>query len=230
MSDLPVDTETDVRQRFADVTDRIAAACKAAGRAADEVTLVAVSKRQPEPRLRAAIALGHRDFGENYPQELARKQADHPEARWHFVGHLQRNKAKLVVDAALIHGLDSDKLARALDRLAADGAEALPALIQVHLGGEATKAGVPPSEVRALLQATQPLEHVEVHGLMSLPPPGEGRRYFAELRELRDRLRAETGLELPHLSMGMSDDFEDAISEGATIVRIGTALFGARPS
>jgi hypothetical protein len=224
-----VDAETDVRQRFSEVKDRLASACREAGRDPGAVALVAVSKRQPEARLAAAIALGHRDFGENYPQELARKQAEHPEARWHFVGRLQRNKAKLVADAALIHGLDSEKLARALDRQGAGVGRTLPVLIQVHQGGEASKAGVEPAEVGALLEATRALDHVEVQGLMTLPPPGEGRRHFAELRELRDRLRAETGLALPHLSMGMSDDFEDAIAEGATIVRIGTALFGPRP-
>ena len=229
MTDPTVDAEADVRRRFAEVKDRLVAACRAAGREPEAVALVAVSKRQPEARLAAAIALGHCDFGENYPQELAHKQAEHPDVRWHFVGHLQRNKAKLVADAALIHGLDSDKLARALDRQGQGGDRKLPVLIQVHQGGEATKAGVEPAEVGALIDATRVLDHLEVQGLMTLPPPGEGRRHFAELRELRDRLRVQTGLPLPHLSMGMSDDFEDAIAEGATIVRIGTALFGPRP-
>lgn len=220
----------DVARRFAEVEARLAAACAASGRDRAEVTLVAVSKRQPEARLAAALALGHRDFGENYPQELARKRTEHPEARWHFVGSLQRNKVKLVLEAALIHGVDREKLAETLDRQAAEAGLRVPALIQINQGGEETKAGVAPDQARSLLESMAQLEALEVRGLMTLPPPGEGRRYFAELRALRDALRSDTGLELPELSMGMSDDFEDAVAEGATIVRVGTALFGPRPA
>lgn len=223
------DVARDVEGRFETVRDRIHRACRRAGRDPAEVLLVAVSKRQPPERLAAALALGHRDFGENYAQELHRKQAEHPEARWHFIGHLQRNKAKLVVDAALVHGVDSARLGRALDQQVESVGRVLPVLVQVHQGDEATKAGVPPDEVEPLLSSLRGLSHLEVQGLMTLPPPGEGPRHFAALAALRDRLRGSTGLELPHLSMGMSDDFEDAIQEGATIVRVGTALFGARP-
>lgn len=220
---------TSVEARFADVRDRIERAARSAGRDPNDITLVAVSKRQPPERLRAAIALGHRDFGENYPQELKRKRDEFPEARWHFVGHLQRNKAKLVVDAHLIHGLDSERLARTLDRQVAERGRRLPVLIQVHQGGEASKSGVEPDDLGPLVEAVRELPNLDLRGLMNLPPPGEGERHFAELRRLRDALRDRTGLELPHLSMGMSDDFEEAIAAGATIIRIGTALFGPRP-
>jgi len=221
---------TSVRARFERVQLRIADACRAAGRDPAEVTLVAVSKRQPRERLAEAVALGHGDFGENYARELQRKHEEFPDVRWHLVGHLQRNKTKLVQGVALIHSLDGERLARALDRRAAETERRFPVLVQVHQGDESTKTGVEPAAVAPLVEALRDLPGLDPKGLMSLPPPGEGRRYFAELRELRDAVRARTGVDLPDLSMGMSDDFEDAIAEGATIIRIGTALFGARPS
>lgn len=219
----------DVAERFADVESRIAQACRAAGRAREEVRLVAISKRQPEERLVAAIEAGHAVFGENYPQELQRKAETHPEVRWHFVGHLQRNKVKMMERCDLIHAVDSERLGVALDAWFETRGRPVPCLVQVHQGGEATKSGVPPDQTEALLRRLLELPHIEVQGLMTLPPPGEGRRHFAALRELRDRLQATLGHPLPELSMGMSDDFADAIAEGATWIRIGTALFGPRP-
>lgn len=221
---------TEVSERFAEVETRIVDACRRAGRARDEVRLVAISKRQPEERLEAAVALGHRDFGENYAQDFRAKQQARPELAWHFVGHLQRNKAKLVTEAALVHTLDSARLAETLDRLGRERARRIPVLVQIHQGGEATKSGIEADAASGLLASLVERTGLEVRGLMTLPPPGEGRRHFAALRELRDALAAETGLPLSDLSMGMSGDFEAAIAEGATIIRIGTALFGPRPA
>jgi pyridoxal phosphate enzyme (YggS family) len=204
-------------ERIADVRARIARA--AAGR---QITLVAVTKTHPPETVRAAFAAGLSTFGENYVQELGAKQAalaDLPVA-WHFVGHLQRNKAKDVVGrVALVHGVDSAALAEALARRATSIQDVL---IEVNVGGEASKAGVAPADLAALLRAIAPLDKVRCRGLMAIPPPGGGRAHFQRLAALaRDH-------GLPELSMGMSDDFELAVEEGATIVRVGTALFGPR--
>ncbi len=220
----------DVAERFSAVEQRIESACRRAGRTRDDVRLVAISKRQPPDRLRAAIELGHRDYGENHAQELDRRRADNPELRWHMVGHLQRNKVKLVLDCALIHTLDSVRLARSINAQAQARGIRVPVLVQVNQAEEATKSGLPVAELAPVFAELRELPQLEIRGLMNIPPPGEGRRYFSELRELRDRLRSDHGLELPELSMGMSGDFEDAIAEGATIVRVGTALFGPRPA
>ena len=207
-----------LEERIADVRARIARA--AAGR---PVTLVAVTKTHPPELIRAAVAAGLTDFGENYVQEWARKRdalADLP-IRWHFIGHLQKNKAKDVVGrVALVHGVDSIELAQTLDRRAAKREDVL---VEVNVGGETSKSGVVPAELPALLAGMKPLEKVRCRGLMCIPPPGGGRPGF----QLLAKLAREHGL--PELSMGMSDDFEEAIREGATIVRVGTALFGQRP-
>jgi PLP dependent protein len=204
-------------ERIADVRARIARA--AGGRA---VKLVAVTKTHPVERVREAAAAGLDVLGENYVQELLAKRAALADLRieWHFIGHLQRNKAKDVVGkVALVHGVDSLALAEALARRATSPQDIL---IEVNLGGEASKAGVAPADLPALLAALAPLDGVRCRGLMAIPPPGEGRRHFRALAALaRDH-------GLPELSMGMSDDFEEAIREGATIVRVGTALFGPR--
>ncbi|HKA89026.1 MAG TPA: YggS family pyridoxal phosphate-dependent enzyme [Haliangiales bacterium] len=202
---------------------RIAAACARAGRPESAVTLCAVSKTHPAPAVREAHAAGLRDFGENYVQELLPKAAELADLdlRWHYVGHLQRNKAKDVVGrVALVHGVDSLALAEALDRRAA---APLDVLVQVNAGDEDSKAGVAWDEVPALVAAIRRLARVRCRGLMAIPPPSEDNRpRFRRLAELA------ASLDLPELSMGMSDDFEAAIEEGATIVRIGTAIFGAR--
>lgn len=215
-----------VAERFAQVEDRIAEACRVAGRARSSVRLVAISKKQPDARLEAALALGHEDFGENYPQELDRKRRAHPGVRWHQVGHVQRNKAKLVADCELVHSLDSLKLARALD--AGEGAPTR-ALIQVNQAAEGSKTGLTVDALTGFFENAASLSGLRIQGLMTIPPPGEGARYFDALRELRDAMRVRTGLPLEELSMGMSDDFEAAIRAGATLIRVGSALFGPRP-
>ncbi len=204
-------------ERIAEVKARVARA--AGGR---PVELVAVTKTHPAELVRAAHQGGLTAFGENYVQEWAQKRqalADLPIA-WHFVGHLQKNKAKDVVGrVALIHGVDDLALAQTIDRRAAAPQDVL---VEVNVGGEASKAGVEPAALPALLRELGGLEKVRCRGLMCIPPPGAGRPAFRMLAALaRDHGLAE-------LSMGMSDDFEEAIEEGATIVRVGTAIFGAR--
>jgi pyridoxal phosphate enzyme (YggS family) len=211
---------------------RIGAAAYKAGRDASSIRLVLASKTQPSEVIRAAWEAGARDFGENYVQEAIAKRADLADLtdiRWHLIGHLQTNKAKTAARAfALIHSVDSVRLAEALAR--AQPSPHVHALIEVNLGGEVSKTGVAPEEVAAILDAAH--EKIEIDGLMTIPPPARSaeaaRPYFARLRELRDRLATESGYALSELSMGMTDDFEVAIEEGATTVRIGRAVFGER--
>lgn len=216
--------------RLAAVRERVARAAERAGRRAEEVTLVAVGKTHPAEAIRAAVAAGARDLGENYVQELRAKQAELGElagVRWHFVGRLQKNKAKDVVGrVALVHAVDSAELAAVLSRRAAVAAVTQDILVEVNVAGEATKAGVAPAEVPALVAAIGALPALRCVGLMTMPPPVEraddNRPYFRAVAALA------RALGLPQLSMGMSDDFEVAIEEGATIVRVGTAIFGER--
>jgi len=224
--------ESEIADRLAAVRERIAHAVRRSGRAVGDVTLVLASKTQPPEAIAAAHRAGARDFGENYVQEAARKRdalATFVELRWHLIGHLQSNKARLAVRTFdLIQCLDSARLANALARVRS--APRVRVLIEVNLAGEATKAGAAPGGIEALVEAAR--DEVDVLGLMTIPPPSQGadgaRRYFARLRECRDRLAAGTGLELSELSMGMTDDFEVAIEEGATMIRIGRAVFGER--
>jgi len=217
-----------------DVRSRLDRAARAAGRDPASVTLVAVSKTHPPEAIRAAFAAGQLDFGENYAQELERKRrelADLPGIRWHFIGALQSNKAKLVLPSVLVHALDRDSVAEALARRAAPAGCEISALAEVNLAGEASKSGLPPAELPAALERWERLPGLRLRGLMCIPPPaddaGANRPWFRRLRELRDSLHARhPGLEL--LSMGMTADFETAIAEGATHVRVGTAIFGAR--
>lgn len=236
--DLPADIREDVGQRMAAIRDRIEAACLRSGREPSEITLVGASKRQPVARLRAAWEAGLRVFGENRVQEAESKKTHlPPEARWHLLGPLQSNKAKLasqLFDA--VHSLDRLKIARHLDRHLAERetGERLPCFLEVLLGGEESKHGFPPSRLMEVLEPVAACEHLEPVGLMAIPPPGDtaeaSRRWFVDLRRLRDRV-AESG-RLPGfrgwLSMGMSADFEVAIEEGATHIRLGTSLFGSR--
>lgn len=216
-------------ERIAAIEARIAAACRAAGRPRRDVTLVAVSKRQPVERLQAAYQAGLRDFGENYVQALdERRRLLGGDVRWHLIGHVQTNKAKRASLASLVHTVDSERLAQALGKAASERGATLEVLIEVNQAGEATKAGVPPAEVLPLLEAARAIPGLRVTGLMCIPPEGEGRRWFAALRALREELEGRLGAPLPQLSMGMSADFEAAILEGATLVRVGTALFGER--
>jgi pyridoxal phosphate enzyme (YggS family) len=206
----------------AQVRERIALACRRAGRAPESVKLVAVSKLQPLEKLCEAIAAGQRAFGENYAQELRDKHAALPEAEWHFVGALQTNKVKLVVGrAAVIHTCDRLALAQEISKRAAAEQRLL---LEVNVGREPQKAGVLPEDAAALLDEVRALPRIRCQGLMCIPPADQDPRpHFRALRELAVRLQ------LPELSMGMSADYESAVEEGATLVRVGTALFGARP-
>jgi len=215
----------------------MARAAPRAGRRAEEITLVAVSKTFPAEAIRAAFDAGLRDFGENRVQEWESKQplvADLA-ATWHLIGHLQSNKARRA--AHLFHRIDSvDSLALAqkLDAAAAAEGKRLPVLIEVRLGDEATKSGVAETDVATLAGSIATLEHVELRGLMTVPPFFENaelvRPFFRKLRETLERLQKTLGKPLPVLSMGMSHDFEIAIEEGSTEIRVGSAIFGARPS
>jgi PLP dependent protein len=225
--------------RLAGVRARIAAAARSAGRDPSAVRLVAVSKTFPLTAVRAAYHAGQRDFGENRVQEALQKvaAADYPDIRWHLLGHLQTNKARKASSAFhAIHSVDSLDLLRKLDQAAVDAAASPELLIQVDLAREPTKFGATPDVVRALLEEAANCKAVEVVGLMTIPPavdhPEHARPWFRQLRELRDQWLAGgiPQATLRELSMGMSGDFEVAIQEGATMVRVGTAIFGERPS
>jgi PLP dependent protein len=222
-----------VAERWREVTARVAAACERAGRAAGEVTVVAVSKTHPAAAVREALAAGAVDFGENYAQELDGKATELAGAalRWHFIGRLQRNKARLVAGrVALIHAVDGVELAAEIARRA--GGAVQPILLAVNLGGEASKGGITAEAAPALAASLAAIAGVSLDGLMTMPPPADdpeaSRPHFAGLRALRDRLADQLGRPLPVLSMGMSHDFEVAIACGATHLRIGTAIFGSR--
>ncbi|TMA27473.1 MAG: YggS family pyridoxal phosphate-dependent enzyme [Deltaproteobacteria bacterium] len=203
------------------VRERIAQACARAGRAQGSVTLAAVSKGQPMEKIREAFAAGQTLFAENYAQELREKSSALPDAEWHFIGALQSNKARMVVGrAALIHTCDRISLARELAKRA-EGAQRV--LLEVNIGREPQKSGVLPEEAPGLLDAVRALPQLRCEGLMCIPPAeGDPRPHFRALRELGEKLG------LRELSMGMSADYEAAIEEGATIVRVGTAIFGER--
>ena len=225
-------SDNDIATRLQTVRERIDAATRRSRRDASSIRLVLASKMQPASAIRAAWQAGARDFGENYVQEAVSKRAelhDLADIRWHLIGHLQSNKARLAASAfALIHSVDSARLVNALAR--AQSSPRVRALIEVNVGAESSKSGVAPDEVAHLLDASR--DKIEVVGLMTIPPPTArpelARPYFAALVEMRDRLAIETGITLSELSMGMSDDFEIAIEEGATIVRVGRAVFGER--
>jgi len=217
-----------LKQKLDQVESRIADAAARAGRKRSEIQLVAVTKKFPAAAVREAYRLGLRDFGENYVQEFEAKRTeldDCPDARYHFIGHLQSNKTKTAAGIFdVIHTIDSAKIARRLDAEA--GPAGLQVLIEVKLSTEPAKAGAAPGDVPALVEAIRGCPHLRLLGLMTMPPWSDdaetSRPYFARLRELAGRNN------LQHLSMGMSHDLEVAIEEGATIVRVGTALFGPR--
>lgn len=225
---------SEIAQRLSEIRARIDAAARAAGRDPGSVTLLAVSKTHPPELIREALAAGQRLFGENRAQELRDKaDAVGPEARWHFIGPLQRNKVKYVVGrVSMLETIDSAELAAEVsDRVQKTGAPPLPVLVEVHLGGEASKHGVEPEAALDLCRAVHALPGLELRGLMTIPPwsedPQQSTPWFAQLRALAEQGQRE-GLPLHELSMGMSHDFEVAIAHGATIVRVGTALFGER--
>lgn len=225
-----------IQENYREIERRVAAACERAGRSRDEVTLVAVSKTKPEERIRELMEIGVRDFGENKVQDLCRKMEDIPgDNRWHFIGGLQRNKVKYLVGSpvALIHSVDSVKLAEAIQREAEKKSVTVPVLLEINIAGEESKGGVRPEEAKELLCQAAALDRLRIRGLMTIAPPGveeANRNYFRQMRALRDELAALSlpGVEMKELSMGMTDDFETAIAEGATIVRVGTAIFGTR--
>ncbi len=231
---------TDIASRLAAIRQRIVAACLASGRKPEEVTLVAVSKRQPIGLVQAAYAAGQRVFGENRVQEAAGKIGSLPgDAEWHLIGPLQSNKVKQAAGLfSLVHSVDRRKIATLLDQEEAALGRRLPILLEVNLGNEASKHGFDPHTLEQEARELFTLPALELVGLMCIPPfledPEEVRPFFRQLRELRDRLaglpeaRAEGRTFRGLLSMGMSHDFEVAIAEGATHVRVGTALFGER--
>jgi len=220
-----------IAERWAAIHARVDAACERAGRAPNDVTIVAVSKFHPASAIREAAAAGATDFGENYAQELAEKRAEVPDVRWHYIGRLQRNKAKLVAgQVALVHAVDTVELATELGKRA--GAAGQRLLLAVNLGGEETKGGVTPEAALQTARGIAAAQNVTLAGLMTMPPPADdpeaSRPHFVALAALRDRIADALGVSLPVLSMGMSDDFEVAVECGATHVRIGTAIFGPR--
>jgi pyridoxal phosphate enzyme (YggS family) len=229
---------SDLAKRFQAVRSRIEAAALRSMRLKDEIMLVAVTKTLPIETMQRALSLGLKDLGENRIQEAENKivELGRDAAHWHLIGHLQANKVRRAVKLFdVIHSVDSTGVARRLERSCAEEGRAnLPVFIQVDLAGEATKSGISEKDLEELTNTIAESEHLQLHGLMTVPPffaePERVRPYFKRLRSLRDRLQSKGffGEKLGDLSMGMSHDFEIAIEEGATIVRIGTALFGSR--
>lgn len=231
-------THQTLRERFESVCEKVGAAARRCNRSPDEITLIAIGKNHTIEKLSAAISLGITDLGENRVQEAEAKivEVGRRRARWHLVGHLQANKARRAISLFdVIHSLDSVSLAGRLDRLCVEeGREELPVLIQIDLGGEKSKTGIDPRELPQILDAAAACKRLSLIGLMTLPPyfedPACARPFFKTLRELRDQLQQQGSFShrRGELSMGMSHDFEIAIEEGATMLRVGTAIFGER--
>ncbi len=224
-----------VAANLADVLHRIAAACARAGRDPAAVTLVGVTKTVPVPAIRAALDAGLAVLGENRVQEALPKLAELPGARWHFIGELQRNKARRVAEQfELIHSVDSLRLGETLARIGDELGRPVQALVEVNVGGEATKAGIEPEELEPLLRGLAGRPGLAIRGLMAVPPPlddpEDARPYFRRLAALAHAAGtlALPGIAMDELSMGMTHDFEVAIEEGATFVRVGTGIFGVR--
>lgn len=224
-----------IENRLTAVQSRISAAAERASRDPSAIRLIAVSKTHPADSVREAWEAGQRVFGESRVQEATAKIPLLPSAlEWHFIGHLQTNKIrKAVHHFTLFHGVDNSDLARQMDRIAAENGLFPRVLLEVNVSGEGSKFGFSPDFLRSEIDSLLALPRVQVCGLMTMAPlvdePGKARPFFAALRELRDELESRTGTPLPELSMGMSGDFEAAIAEGATLVRIGGAIFGDRP-
>lgn len=231
------DMQPALAERLALVRSNVAQACRASGRAADSVTLIGVSKLKPVEMARAAFAAGLQDLGENYPQEAHKKAALLMGPRWHLIGNLQSNKVNMTCDfAGFVHSLDSLHIIQKMERRLNELQRTLPGLLQIRLGGESTKSGLDPEQVWPLLEqlALDPPQHLLLSGLMTIPPPAvnpeDNRKYFSQLRTILEKIIANRwpfwhGQEL---SMGMSADYEAAIKEGATMIRVGRAIFGAR--
>ena len=220
--------------RLAQVRERMADAARKSGRTAEQIELVAVSKTHAAEKVREAIEAGQLLFGESRVQEARAKIPLLPSRlRWHFIGHLQKNKIRQALPLfELFHGIDSLALAQEMERIAEEEGIRPRVLLEVNVAGEASKHGFSPETLRCDLEAALSLGRLTIEGLMTLPPLAPeaeaSRRYFVALRELRDQLEAEFEVRLPQLSMGMSGDFPIAIEEGATLVRVGTAIFGER--
>ncbi len=222
-------------ERLAEIRERVAGACLRGGRDPASVELVAVSKTFPAAAVRELVAAGQRVFGESRLQEAEPKIADLPgNLCWHFIGHLQRNKVRKALPLFdVIHSVDSMRLARQIDEVSADLGLFPKVYLEVNLAAEESKHGFLPAELPQIAGEFTTLRRVEVLGLMAIPPiaddPCQARPWFVKLRELRDHLAAESGMPLAGLSMGMSADYEVAVEEGSTVIRVGSALFGERP-
>lgn len=225
-----------LEENIREIRDRIDAACRRSGRDPAEVTLVAVSKTVDEDIVNQSIALGITDIGENKVQEIQRKyEAITDGVRWHLIGHLQRNKVKYIIDKVdLIHSVDSLRLAEEIDRRAESAGRVMPVLIQLNISEEETKFGTDQEALQQLLAQVDILEHVRVVGLMTMAPhvedPEQVRWIFRKMKEIFDELKYNefNRIAMEHLSMGMTNDFEVAIEEGATLVRVGTGIYGRR--
>ncbi len=224
-----------ITERVAEVQGRLSRAIEKAGRDPAEVALMAVSKNHGPDAVREAAAAGLTLFGENRVQEAAAKIPESPgHLRWHLIGHLQRNKVRFAVELfEAIHSVDTLKLAETIQRHCEEAGRRMQILLEVNVSGEAVKFGFKPDEVPEVLRRSAEWSRLEITGLMTMPPftedPEGARPHFRKLRELRDRWQDETGVPLPVLSMGMTHDMEVAVEEGSNVVRIGTAIFGARP-
>lgn len=223
----------DMSKRLGALRGRVVNACQASGRDPSDVSILAVSKTQAEPAIAAALLAGHQHFGENYLQEALPKVAAHPGAHWHFIGAIQSNKTREIADNFdWVHSIASTKVARRLSDQRSEKRSPLNVLIQVNVSGEVTKAGASPDVAMTLASEIADLPNLNLQGLMTIPEASSDfakqRIPFRKLRELRDNIAEGLNVRLPHLSMGMTGDFEAAIVEGATWIRIGTAIFGPR--
>lgn len=216
------------------VREQIAQSAAKTGRTADDIELVAITKTHPPEKVREAVEAGQTLFGESRVQEARDKIPELPSnLRWHFVGHLQKNKIRYALPLfELFHSVDSLALAQEMDRIAADEGMHPRVLLEVNVAGEGSKFGFAPDKLREQMEALLALQRLSILGLMTIPPLADeaevSRRYFVQLRELRDRLQTEFHVDLPQLSMGMTQDFPIAVEEGGTLVRVGTAIFGER--
>ena len=225
-----------IKENLEEVEARITRACERSGRERSEVTLISVSKTKPVEMLQEAYDAGSRDFGENKPQEIREKYPQRPtDIRWHMIGHLQRNKIKYIIDkVCMIHSVDSIRLAEAIDEEAKKHGIVMPVLIEVNVAEEESKFGVHLDEVESLIRQISELSNIQVQGLMTIAPFTENaednRIYFRKLRNLYVDIKDKNidNVNMCNLSMGMTGDYEVAVEEGATMVRVGTGIFGAR--
>ncbi|MBQ2745864.1 MAG: YggS family pyridoxal phosphate-dependent enzyme [Lachnospiraceae bacterium] len=223
-------------ENYNDVNEKVNAACKKVGRNRDEVTLIAVSKTKPAENIAELYEYGVRDFGENKVQEMVEKYELLPkDIRWHLIGHLQTNKVKYIVDKVhLIHSVDSVKLAEQIEKEAAKKGVIVNILVQVNVANEETKFGLDKDETIKNVEAISKFEHIRIKGLMTIAPfvedSEENRKYFNNLKQLSVDIQKKNidNVDMDFLSMGMSGDFETAIEEGATLIRVGTSIFGMR--